>query len=168
MRRVKHFQRCHAVFRLVGQSYYSSLIAVKWIKQTLFARSQGLFLNDLVINAPNMDRQEINKICKSMICIIDQNDGVLRLPVIDFDVKKCTDQIVEACSSKPLFGVVRGMGGGKTRILEEIRRNLLQMPDTFPVAIAFGNLWDIAFIIGTDIGSPANNPTMPNCISFSP
>ena len=42
--------------------------------------------------------------------------------------------------TKPLFGVVRGMGSGKTRCLEEIRRELLKRPRVLAIGITFDTI----------------------------
>ena len=42
---------------------------------------------------------------------------------------------------KALIGTVRGMGGGKTRVFEEIRRVLLLKYGVLPIAITYNHLW---------------------------
>ena len=64
-------------------------------------------------------------------------------PIIDFDVKGNCDMILETAKDPPdnrwkkIIAVVRGMGSGKTRCLEEIRRELLKRPGVLPIAITF-------------------------------
>ena len=64
-------------------------------------------------------------------------------PIIDFDVKGNCDMILEAAKDPPdnrkkyLVGIVRGMGAGKTRCLEEVRRELLRRPRVLPIGITF-------------------------------
>ena len=43
------------------------------------------------------------------------------------------------CRWKPVLLCVRGSGGGKTRLLEELRRNLYVDPAVIPIAITFSN-----------------------------
>ena len=65
-------------------------------------------------------------------------------PLIDFDAEKTADVVLEVASmpadarSKPVIAIARGMGGGKTRVLETLRRILLQRDGVLPLAITFG------------------------------
>eukprot|EP01041_Mallomonas_annulata_P012482 gene12482-26273_t len=45
---------------------------------------------------------------------------------------------------KPFHAVVKGMGGGKTRGLEEIRRELLLEEGVLPIAITFNSHWEVS------------------------
>ena len=64
-------------------------------------------------------------------------------PIIDFDVKGNCNMILEVAKEPPdsrtksLVAVVRGMGSGKTRCLEEVRRELLKRPGVLPIGITF-------------------------------
>ena len=64
-------------------------------------------------------------------CIIDNPLKKMSIPLIDLDVKKLVDVVIETSKrgsgqrKKPLCATVRGMGGGKTRAFEEMRRILL-------------------------------------------
>ena len=64
-------------------------------------------------------------------------------PIIDFDVQGNCDMILKVARtppkerSKPLVAVVRGMGSGKSRCSEEVRRALLKRPGVLPIGITF-------------------------------
>ena len=59
--------------------------------------------------------------------------------IIDFNVTATCDMILASAKRptcyyiKPIFGIVRDMGSGKTRCLEEIRRELLKRPGVLPI-----------------------------------
>ena len=154
MLRIKHFLRYTAPVR--GARFLcSSSFAEKWVQETLFQcdpTHARPFLNlpDFIINAPSMDEKQIYEESKSLNCIINTDDSIMGLPLIDFDAQKYSDDIVQGAlvsplsdRIKPLFGVMRGMGGGKTRALEEIRRKLLQKEDTLPLAVTFNSSWNV-------------------------
>ena len=67
----------------------------------------------------------------------------MRHSIIDFDVKGNCDMIIDTAKDPPdnrwkeLVAVVRGMGSGKTRCLEEVRRELLKRPGVLPIGITF-------------------------------
>ena len=85
----------------------------------------------------------------SLRCLIDRPVYTMKHPILDFAVGATCDIILEAAKEPPasrtkqLLGVVRGMGSGKTRCLEEIRRELLQRRGVLPIAITFNNGKDI-------------------------
>ena len=85
----------------------------------------------------------------SLRCLIDRPAITMKHSIIDFNVSATCDMILDAAKvppgyrTKPLLGVVRGMGSGKTRCLEEIRRELLKRPGVLPIAITFNNGKDI-------------------------
>ena len=76
-------------------------------------------------------------------CLIDSPDVTMTHPIIDFDVNKTCDFILESAKEppsyrlKPLLAVVRGMGSGKTRCFEEIRRELLRRPGVLSLGVTF-------------------------------
>ena len=154
MLRVERFLRYTTPVRC-ARHLCSSTFAEKWIQETflpcdpLHARPV-LNLPDFIINAPSMDEKQIFEGSKSLNCIINTDDSIMGLPLIDFDVQKYSDDIIDGAlvsplshRIKPIFGVMRGMGGGKTRALEEIRRKLLQNEDTLPLAITFNGFWHV-------------------------
>ena len=79
-------------------------------------------------------------------CLIDRPSVTMRHPIIDFDVHETCDMILKsaklppAARTKPLLGVVRGMGSGKTRCLEELRRELLKRPGVLAIGITFNTI----------------------------
>ena len=76
-------------------------------------------------------------------CLINNPIVTMGHPIIDFDVSGTCDMILESAKdtpderAKPALGVVRGIGSGKTRCLEEIRRELLKRPGVLPIGITF-------------------------------
>ena len=64
-------------------------------------------------------------------CIIDSPQNTMSIPLIDLDVKELVDIVIKTSKiksdsrQKPVCATVRGMGGGKTRAFEEMRRMLL-------------------------------------------
>jgi hypothetical protein len=65
-------------------------------------------------------------------------------PLIGFNVIQAVDSILETSktdSRKNVLAITRGMGGGKTRALVEINKQLLQLPNVFPMAITFNSRW---------------------------
>ena len=64
-------------------------------------------------------------------CIIDNPQDTMSIPLIGLDVKKLVDIVIKTSKmksgprKKPICATVRGMGGGKTRAFEEMRRMLL-------------------------------------------
>ena len=79
----------------------------------------------------------------------DKSEGTLmpspkedmEIPLLNFDLPTTMKEIFEQLSAAPskttkhVFGTVRGQGGGKSRILEEIRRELLGIDHILPIAI---------------------------------
>ena len=78
-------------------------------------------------------------------CIIDSPWITMASPLIGFDAQATTDAVLEvaalpACPrGKPVIAIVRGMGGGKTRALESVRRLMLRRDGVLPLAITFNN-----------------------------
>ena len=78
-------------------------------------------------------------------CVIDDPWYTMAHPLLDFDVDKACDVVLAAAASlrsgrfKPVVAIARGMGGGKTRSMEEIRRRLMLQPGVLPIAITFNN-----------------------------
>jgi len=63
--------------------------------------------------------------------------------MIDFDPKATADAVLKVAAmpadsrGKPVIAIARGMGGGKTRALETLRRLLLRRNGVLPLAITF-------------------------------
>jgi len=80
-----------------------------------------------------------------MGCIIDEPTRTMARPMIDFVVEEATQEVISTSNdppnprSKRVVTIARGMGGGKTRAMEEIRRNLLRRKSTLPFGITFNN-----------------------------
>jgi len=78
-------------------------------------------------------------------CLIDRPEITMRHGLIDFDAKSAADMVLQTTKippgarTKPVLAVVRGMGSGKIRCLEEIRRELLKRPGVLTIGITYGN-----------------------------
>jgi hypothetical protein len=83
-------------------------------------------------------------------CIIDDPLRAMTHPMIDFDIEKASQQVLETSKERPnsklktVVAIARGMGGGKTRSMEEVRRNLMRRKTTLPIAITFNKKSEIA------------------------
>ena len=70
-------------------------------------------------------------------CIIDAPQDKMSIPLVDVDVEEQVDILIGLSKLAPsptwkkVFSMVRGMGGGKTRELEEMRRILLLREGVF-------------------------------------
>lgn len=74
------------------------------------------------------------------------------ISLIDFDVEESINTILKAMleesgsRTKPLIAVTHGQGGGKARVLEELRRNLQQNhSDVLTIAIPFNSIWSPSY-----------------------
>jgi len=78
-------------------------------------------------------------------CLIDRPEITLDHRLIDYNVTGAADRVLQSAKippgtrTKPVLGVVRGMGTGKTRCLEELRRELLQRLGVLPIGITFNS-----------------------------
>ena len=76
-------------------------------------------------------------------CIIDSPQRTMMHPLIDLDAQATADAVLKiaampaAVRAKPVIAIARGMGGGKTRALETLRRLLLHRNGVLPLAITF-------------------------------
>jgi hypothetical protein len=74
-------------------------------------------------------------------CIIDRPSITMIQPLLGIDVEEECRRITSTINlpawdrTKPLHMLVRGWGGGKTRVLEELRRNLFADNKCVPIAI---------------------------------
>jgi hypothetical protein len=63
-------------------------------------------------------------------CLINDPETTLAIPMVDCDIDKHVADAIKVSRlrpdfrSKPVMAVCRGQGGGKTRVLEEMRREL--------------------------------------------
>jgi hypothetical protein len=76
-------------------------------------------------------------------CIMDGPRRTMMHDMIGFDVEKNAEMVLKNAQlgdtgrSNAVFAIARGSGGGKSRTLEEIRRNLIRRDKVLPVAITF-------------------------------
>jgi hypothetical protein len=92
-------------------------------------------------------------------CVVDDSSHTTMRLIIDFDVEKATETVLKIPQSgvtgtdKAVFAIARGSGSGKSRVVKEIRRNLLRRDKMLPVDITFNyksgneqeNVWSEAF-----------------------
>jgi hypothetical protein len=77
--------------------------------------------------------------------IIDTEEAASYPLIGGFHVKSAVDIILETSkmkSRKSVLAIARGAGGGKTRALMEINKQLLQKSHVFPMAITFNSRWN--------------------------
>ena len=79
-------------------------------------------------------------------CIINDPSVTLKHSLIGLDLKQCLKLIYDSAElqpsprTKPVLTIVRGQGGGKTRALLEMRKELLETDESsLPIAITFNN-----------------------------
>lgn len=80
-------------------------------------------------------------------CLINNPKSTMRQPLIAFDVSRAVEEMKKIAGmeldnrNKPVGAILRGIGGGKTRALEEMRRFMLNTDDVLPIAITFNGRW---------------------------
>lgn len=84
-----------------------------------------------------------------LACIMDSPEVHMAIEYIEESyVMEAMDELSEVLRQgsgpriKDVIITVRGSGGGKTRMLEEIRRRMNKRPDTVVIAVTFNNLTD--------------------------
>eukprot|EP01041_Mallomonas_annulata_P008130 gene8130-16693_t len=97
----------------------------------------------------DMQRKDINR-CEVPGCILENAIDKMSMVLTDFDpvyyAKEIlkTSRIAQGPRWKPFHAVVKCMGGGKTRGLEEIRQELLLEEGVLPIAITFNSHWEVS------------------------
>jgi hypothetical protein len=92
---------------------------------------------------PGVNDLEFLDTVKDTGCIINSPWRTMAHPLIDFDAQAIADVVLKIAAlpedsrSKPVIAIVRGMGGGKTRALETLRRLMLCRDGVLPLAITF-------------------------------
>eukprot|EP00299_Pterocystis_sp_00344_P005665 c1729_g1_i1.p1 GENE.c1729_g1_i1~~c1729_g1_i1.p1 ORF type:complete len:660 (+),score=47.26 c1729_g1_i1:33-2012(+) len=87
----------------------------------------------------------------SEIRVIDNPTKNLAFSLIQLDPAQIAKDILETCEmdasdrDKPLFATIRGVGGGKTRCIEEIREHLHTVAGVLPLAITFNIHWNLNY-----------------------
>jgi hypothetical protein len=118
----------------------------EWIAQ-VFSNQQVLplyYSEDLT----GVNRTHSTNYTTDLGCIIEASNMYNKM--IDFNATKAVDELIKGTDKrldvwrdKPLFAMVRGSGGGKTRTLMEIRDECLRREGVLPIAITFNHAWDI-------------------------
>ena len=109
---------------------------------------QGQSVSPLYVDPKCVD--EILNTKQDAGCIIDDPIRAMGHPMIDFDIEKASQQVLETSKErpdprlKPVVAIARGKGGGKTRAMEEVRRYLMRRKTTLPIAITYNSQSAIA------------------------
>ena len=115
----------------------------RWLDQVSFPAA-SFPVCPLYVNPEVHDIDYLNKV-KDTGCIIDSPQRTMAHPLIDFDAQATADAVLKiaampaATRAKPVITIARGMGGGKTRALETLRRLLLHRDGVLPLAITFNS-----------------------------
>ena len=108
---------------------------------------------------PSRDTYINSKVAKHCVSIMNEPEDMLTNPIVSFDPHHWAHEVLKLASADPcprfksFLATVRGMGGGKTRALEEIWWSLLGRPGVLPLAITFNCTMEIS---GDDFRWSAN------------
>lgn len=108
------------ILRLIGKSHPASIYT-------------SMDPNGRLVNNSNPDPS----------CLIDSPQITMANKYLDVNVDQLITNVFKTAAltpgerSKPLLATVRGVGGGKTRCLEEVRRDLLLKDGCLPIGITF-------------------------------
>jgi hypothetical protein len=111
---------------------------VPWLKKSFDGLEPSMYLKNLNTTTEAFSEK---------FCIMNKVKTNMKIPLLELDPKGISQIILEDSELepdarlKPLHATMRGMGGGKTRTLEEIRRCLFQQKSVFPIAITFNSHW---------------------------
>ena len=115
-------------------------VAVKAFKNIFIGLEPHPHLRD----PKSIVEEDLNK----RFCIMNRPNVLMNIPLLGFNRTAYAEQILQQCEAEPdprfkqLFATVRGMGGGKTRALEEIRRELYFRDGVLALAITFNSDWE--------------------------
>ena len=113
----------------------------RWLDQVAFPAA-SFPVCPLYVN-PDVHGSDYLNTGKDTGCIINSPQRTMAHPMIDFDPKATADAVLKVAAmpadsrGKPVITIARGMGGGKTRVLETLRRLLLHRDGVLPLAITF-------------------------------
>eukprot|EP01041_Mallomonas_annulata_P014440 gene14440-30725_t len=111
-----------------------------------------MFKDDIplpILLMKNVPQEELNKYDVPG-CIMSNAADTMSMTLTDFDPAYYAKAILATSRSVPdqrgktFHATVRGMGGGKTRGFEEIRRELLLEEGVLTIAITFNSSWEIS------------------------
>jgi hypothetical protein len=77
--------------------------------------------------------------------IIDQPSHTMKHELIDFDIDANIQLLMDVSKikpstrMKPVIGILRGTGGGKTRMIEELKKEMVKKENILTLAITFNN-----------------------------
>jgi hypothetical protein len=90
---------------------------------------------------------DIDDMNDGRVSIIDSPYETTHNKLLSFNVKDQCDRLLDSCDvtpgprSKPLHYTFKGVGTGKTRVFEEIRRYLMTQDGVLVIAITFNSFW---------------------------
>eukprot|EP00300_Choanocystis_sp_HF-7_P021232 c20755_g1_i1.p1 GENE.c20755_g1_i1~~c20755_g1_i1.p1 ORF type:complete len:725 (+),score=131.81 c20755_g1_i1:52-2226(+) len=135
-------RRC-AVRRFCGASKTQSNPTINWKKFFDRAFKDERVRSTYVSWDPQQSLAELASETEKSFFIIDEPKARLAFPLIGFDPSEAAATLAGTFSKqgrdKALIATVRGMGGGKTRAFEELRRELMDMGNVLPLAITYNN-----------------------------
>ena len=112
------------------------------MKMTVNENYENLFFDSILSSLRVRNISEI-KSRFGPSCIIDNPTEKLTNPYLGYNILDNVNKVIEAVDSrpsgrtKPVVVTIRGTGGGKTRLLEELRHHLNVDTNTLVVAITF-------------------------------
>jgi hypothetical protein len=113
----------------------------RWLDQVAFPAA-SFPVCSLYVN-PGVHDLEFLDTVKDTGCIIDEPWLRMVNQLIGLDAQAIADAVFKvaalpaAVRGKPVITIARGMGGGKTRALETLRRSMLRRDGVLPLAITF-------------------------------
>lgn len=113
----------------------------RWLDQIAFPAA-SFPVSPLYVKPKVHDKEYLNTV-NDTGCIINSPQRTMAHPLIDLDPQAILDSVLEIAAmpadsrAKPVIAIARGMGGGKTRALETLRRLLLRRNGMLPLAITF-------------------------------
>jgi len=118
-----------------------------WLREVFRGQISALQVSPLHVDPKRV--HEILNTWQDAGCIIDDPSRTMAHPMLGFDVEEASQKILDASKERPnprfksVVAIARGMGGGKTRSMEEMRRNLLRRKTILPIAITFNGKSDV-------------------------
>ena len=103
--------------------------------------------------------------------MIDDTTNTLAIPLVSFNPDVVVDQLMKisemtpAERTKPVGAIVKGMGGGKTRAFEEIRRRLMVREKVLVIGITFNIEWSYNLEFDNWIEVASKKPSLSYALS---
>lgn len=111
-----------------------------WFNNMTLLKAAPLSLS---LTKAKISEDELNK-----WCIMNEPEVTMSIPLLhEKELLKNVDSVLEVCDIapgprfKPLSAVVRGQGGGKTRALVTLQRDLLKKEEVLALAMTYNSYW---------------------------